>query len=269
MIWEDEVWINIFPSRAPGPPSRIAGKWLCFGPTLEMHLYRDLLDTLVEEGEFPAVKIARKHPEHDPFPHKDCVVCVFTTAHEADIQRTWHRLRNIGLQPTSWKSEAKTEEDWRPAGRLALERRVVEERRHLADRAFDVFISKNSEDLGPARTVHDFLTSNGLKVFLSESSLPTLGQADYQEAIERALEAAVHLVVVASTRQNLDSPWVKAEIHMFLGEVRSGKKSGNVVTMLTGALEVGDLPLALRSYQALRLDERGLGNLLGYVRTSR
>src|SRR5581483_625412 len=178
-----------------------------------------------------------------PFPHKpDCVICVYTSAEREAIDRAGAKLRQIGLTPATWKSEAQTKADWGPRGKLALEAEAAQKRRELREgesekapgRRWDVFISKNSKDGPHARKVHDFLTGRGLKVFLSEVSLPESGSADFGEGIEQAMEECRHLVVVASSKEHLESKWVQAEWRMFLNEVRSGRKSGNVLTVLAG-----------------------------------
>ena len=131
---------------------------------------------------------------------------------------------------------------------------------------YDVFISAKSEDLAYSRQVYEYLTARGIKAFLSNLSLRQVGDSDYQEVIEAALERAKHLVVVGSSRENMISSWVRAEWRMFVGEKRAGRKSGNVVTVLAGSVDQADLPLALRNFQTVRLDKDGLETLLSLVR---
>ena len=130
---------------------------------------------------------------------------------------------------------------------------------------WDIFISKSSKDAAAARTVYDHLTGYGLRVFLSEVSLMEKGQADFGKAIDHALEECQHLVVVASSTENLDSKWVEAEWRAFLNELRSGRKKGNVLTVLVGDLTVADLPVSLRPFQVERLTEAGLQAVAKFV----
>lgn len=122
MILQNKVWTKLVGTDHEARAPRIAGKWLCFGPTQEMHLFRDLLHKLVEDGTLLAAKIARKDPETDPFPHKDCVICVYTTAERDEIERASRKLKEIGLNPSAWKSEADTKADWTSQGKLKLRR---------------------------------------------------------------------------------------------------------------------------------------------------
>ena len=115
--------------------------------------------------------------------------------------------------------------------------------------------------------MYDYLTARGFRVFLSELSLREMGRSDYQAAIDLALEEAVHLVLVSSTRNHIESPWVMAEWRAFLNEIRSGRKKGNLMTMVAGDLTIDQLPVSLRSLQVLPLTEEGLDDLVHYLRT--
>jgi len=134
MIRENAVWVNFLPSDygAAQASDPIAGKWLCFGSKEELHLYGPLLDKLVEEGVLRAAKLAKKDPRTDPFPHKECVLCVFTSDNPPEKTRVHDTLRDIGLHPQSWKSNADTLRDWEPGvGALALERDIVRRKREI------------------------------------------------------------------------------------------------------------------------------------------
>ena len=132
---------------------------------------------------------------------------------------------------------------------------------------WNVFISKKSEDFAFAKQVYDMLVANGSKVFLSEISIPEENCADYQETVEQAIDQCEHMVVVASSHENIVSPWVKEEWRIFLSDLRCGRKTGNIVTVLAGGMTVDDLPAGLRIRQSLRLDSHGLSELLHYVKS--
>ena len=132
---------------------------------------------------------------------------------------------------------------------------------------WNVFISKKSEDFAFAKQVYDMLVANGSKVFLSEISIPEENRADYQETVEQAIDQCEHMVVVASSHENIVSPWVKEEWRIFLSDLRCGRKTGNIVTVLAGGMTIDDLPAGLRIRQSLRLDSHGLSELLHYVKS--
>jgi hypothetical protein len=128
-----------------------------------------------------------------------------------------------------------------------------------------VFLSAKSEDYGHAKQVYEFLVSSGVGVFFSEETLTDLGRSNYRKEIDRALEAAEHMVVITSSVDYLLSPWVEAEWGFFINESRSGRKAGNLITLLVGSLQPSNLPASLRQYQALPFDAASFSKLLRYV----
>ncbi len=120
---------------------------------------------------------------------------------------------------------------------------------------YDVFISAKSEDYPNARFAAERLREAGLNVFFAEQDLPELGETDYRKAISKALDESRHMLVVASSRANVESFWVEYEWGAFLNEKRSGRKNGKLATMLCDGLTVDKLPLDLRQTEARPVDE--------------
>jgi len=133
------------------------------------------------------------------------------------------------------------------------------------DDAAVVFISAKSMDYEYGLQVHNFLTTRGVRTFFSQESLPQLGDSDYRKAIDRALDQAQHMVVVASSADNAQSPWVEAEWGFFINEKRSGRKTGNLITLTVGALRAPQLPPSLRYYEVIPLGPGALEKVLRYV----
>jgi len=138
--------------------------------------------------------------------------------------------------------------------------------RALPEAKHDVFISAKSSDYPSARQVFEFLRLQNVRAFLSSESLPLLGNSDYSKVIDTALESARHMIVVTSTKENVESSWVEMEWRFFINEKRSGRKQGNLVTVIAGGLLAEALPPSLRYYECIRLDNAGLQTLLAYVR---
>jgi hypothetical protein len=120
---------------------------------------------------------------------------------------------------------------------------------------WDVFISHKHEFYPDAKKVYDLLQSWGKQVFLSEESLPKLANADYCSTISECLEQARHLIVIADSKENLLSGWVKYEWESFFNEKLSGRKSGNIVVVLTASMRPEQLPYQLRQVQAVPFGE--------------
>jgi len=137
--------------------------------------------------------------------------------------------------------------------------------------SYDVFISfKNSgkdgkatPDATAARGVYDALKSAGMKVFFSEESLAEVGKGQFGKSIEIALESARVLILVASCREHIESPWVETEWDSFLQTIRSGHKQGELFIFNCGDLKPADLPLFLRRQQMFA--QNSMEKLLQFV----
>ncbi len=129
-----------------------------------------------------------------------------------------------------------------------------------------IFISAKSEDYEYAARVHGFVVGKGLRVFFSRQSLPELGNADYGDQIDAALDEAAHMVVVTTSRTHVTSEWVKAEWRLFINEKRSGRKAGNLLTVIAGGMKIEQLPVTLRGFEVVPLTMEGLERLLAFVK---
>lgn len=114
---------------------------------------------------------------------------------------------------------------------------------------YDVFISSKSEDYAYAREIYTFLMSNGANVFFADEELKNIGSSEYSEAIDRAIEDSTHMIVFASELAFLNSTWVKYEWRTFTDEIKSGRKNGNIVTVLKD-IQIDSVPIALRNHQS-------------------
>lgn len=131
---------------------------------------------------------------------------------------------------------------------------------------YDVFISYKSQDMPIARSVYDYLTSYGKKVFFSCSSLPEIGRDEYTDAIYEALDKSKHMVLITSDIQHVKSGWVKDEWCYFMGEVREGRKGGNVILVIHDEMVVNkkSFPPQLRHKEIVKMSEFQ-DKLLGYL----
>ena len=115
---------------------------------------------------------------------------------------------------------------------------------------YDVFISSKSEDYHLAEEVYNFLKTNGLSVFIASEELKKIGEAQYANAIDEVLDDSKHMIVVASSVYNIKSKWVKYEWSTFSNDLKSGYRDGNLLTILSGNIELRTLPASLRHQQS-------------------
>jgi len=114
-----------------------------------------------------------------------------------------------------------------------------------------------------AKELYELLEANSIKVFMSSISLEQLGESDYKEVIEEALDQAQVMVVVGTSKENLNSKWVKYEWNTFHNEIISGRKQGGRVFTIIENLTVKELPLALRQHQSFNVSEKN--NLVNFI----
>ncbi|MBR6588568.1 MAG: toll/interleukin-1 receptor domain-containing protein [Kiritimatiellae bacterium] len=129
---------------------------------------------------------------------------------------------------------------------------------------YDVFISAKSEDYNLAEGVLKFLERNGLSVFLANQELRKIGMSQYAEAIDMALDAATHMIVVASCIDYIRSPFVHYEWSVFSNDLKSGYRTGNLLTVLTDGISLRELPPSLRHQQSYCIDTYQ-HEILGYL----
>ena len=102
-----------------------------------------------------------------------------------------------------------------------------------------------------------FSGSDTAKHSAGAESLVRLGESDYSDSINRALEEAVVMVVVASRPDQFRSGWVDYEWKSFLNEILSRRKVGQLFTF-TNRVSVAEMPYALRSRQRVTYSDFSL-----------
>lgn len=131
---------------------------------------------------------------------------------------------------------------------------------------YDVFISCKSEDYPLAKPIYDYLVECGLVVFLASVELRKSGVAVFGKVIDAALESAEHMIVFTSKAEYVTTTYVEDEWRTFDNEIRSGRKSGNIITVLKG-VSVANLPIGLRKYQSFDYNDHR--DLISYLPVKR
>lgn len=131
----------------------------------------------------------------------------------------------------------------------------------------DVFISRKSQDAKYAKQIYDYLEKEGLKPFDSDHSLRKIGNAEYSKAIDGVLEKTTHLMVVASSREHLESNWVEAEWRFFLNRKRSGKANGNLFTVICSDMQLDQVPASLQNYEVIPFNKKNFPTIYNYCKS--
>lgn len=130
---------------------------------------------------------------------------------------------------------------------------------------YDVFISCKSEDYRYGEEIYDFLKQNGIHPFIATIELKGMKDSAYVKALGKALDHSYHLIVFASSEDNISSNWVTDEWETFYNEKNSGRKQGNILTILRD-MGVSKLPFLLRKFESFPY-ELYKERVLGYVET--
>lgn len=111
------------------------------------------------------------------------------------------------------------------------------ERQLKNEESFDVFISykatdKNgdkTEDSIIARNIYEELTNKNYKVFFSEKSLEDRLGSEYEPIIFKALHTSKIFILVGTSKENVESNWVRNEWSRFLDRIKNEPQllSGN------------------------------------------
>lgn len=133
-----------------------------------------------------------------------------------------------------------------------------------ANDRYDVFISCKSEDYSNGKRIHDFLLKNGVKSFISCCERHNTPKDEFLKVISETLEKSDNLILYTSRKEYPVSEFVNFEWSSFLNEILSGRKSGNIITILKD-IKVADLPLALRGRESFDYNKYQEG-ILYYIK---
>lgn len=121
----------------------------------------------------------------------------------------------------------------------------------MKDKGIQVFLSFCDQDQQFAEQLYHVLTKREISTFCRSLSQPDMSDIDLWSAIEDAIDQCEHMVVIARTLESLKSVQVQKETGMFLVEEVSGRKQGDLITMVLGAMKIDQLPIRYRSSQVI------------------
>ena len=140
------------------------------------------------------------------------------------------------------------------------------------DEPYDVFICYKESDAADRRTedsviagdIYDALRKDGLRVFYSRESLKGMLGSAFEPHIFAALHSARVMVAVGTSKEHLESPWVRNEWSRYLA-LCDEDRDLTFLPVFKG-MSAGELPAEFRSIQGLDLASAGgMQDLIRYV----
>ena len=118
-----------------------------------------------------------------------------------------------------------------------------------------------------AREVYDALDEAGIKTFFAGQSLAELGTSRFRRKIDDALDECSILIVVGTSKANIESEWVEYEWGGFLEDILSGEKQGEIFSYI-GNMKRQDLPRSLKSKQFFVREKISMESIVEYVKNA-
>ena len=81
-----------------------------------------------------------------------------------------------------------------------------------------------TEDHRMAKELYDTLTSKGISVFFSDTSIQEVGASRYKQLIDDAMDSSSIMVVVCTNPEYLLTEWVRYEWDSFFSDTLNGVK---------------------------------------------
>jgi hypothetical protein len=126
--------------------------------------------------------------------------------------------------------------------------------------SIEVFLSYASEDLPLAQKVYSYLQNSGRNVFFSNE---TIHQADFGDAVDKALQTAKSLVVVGTETDRFFKPWVRYEWQSFHNDILAKRKPWHTpLITFTAKPDKNSLPRPLVFRQIIDYEEKSFDESL-------
>ncbi len=131
------------------------------------------------------------------------------------------------------------------------------------NRPYDIFIcykktDKNGEltnDFHKAKHLYSYLKSLGFKVFFADETINNQAVREWEPNIYYALYTAKAMIVMCSSNEYLNSPWVQNEWKRFISIKTNNINRAPVIPVVCDNFKANELPNSLARYQALEYNE--------------
>ncbi len=130
---------------------------------------------------------------------------------------------------------------------------------------YDVFISfkdsdkergiERTQDSIDAQEIYTGLVEEGYKVFFSRVSLRGKVSEQYEPYIYNAIKTAKVMIVFGEKPEYFNATWIKNEWSRFRTRIDKGEKHKNSLIVVVKNMDPSDLPVALKSRQAMNMSD--------------
>ena len=205
---------------------------------------------------------------NDMSEHKKVPTCSNIT--EESFVQAPHVLKAIALAPPDIRENYQSQAQYIDNVRLEWLEKASKEP------PYDVFISyKDSDrehgidrtrDSQSAQDLYQVLLERNYRVFFSRITLQSKVAEQYEPYIYNAIKTAKVMIVYGEKLEYFSAPWIKNEWKRFMARQEKGEKHKNALVVAYKNINPGDLPVVLRSRQAM--DAAGFSfmtNLLAHI----
>lgn len=113
-----------------------------------------------------------------------------------------------------------------------------------------------TDDSYEAQNLYTYLMSKGYSVFFSRESLRDKVSEKYEPYIFNALNTAHVMIVYSSSKEYIESTWVKNEWTRFLKKIKNKQKQPNSLIVAFDKMKSSELPKAFSSVQCMNASEK-------------
>ena len=159
---------------------------------------------------------------------------------------TCHRAHNKNIYENNYyktlvelSSESQKELIEKRADEINKLQQLIE-KQMANEESFEIFISfkaldnngEKSEDSLIARAIYDELIKKNYKVFFSEKTLENRIGSEYEPIIFKALHTAKIFILVGTSKENIDSAWVRNEWSRFIDRIKNNEEGMNSTSFI-------------------------------------
>ena len=126
---------------------------------------------------------------------------------------------------------------------------------------------KMTDDSVVAQKLYAKLVENNIPTFFSNVTLKEFGESAYKDAIEKALDEATILIIIATKVDYINSRWIKYEWSSFHEDILANdKKDGIIIPLLSSSIARNEKPLAFRNNETFLIEKDSLDSVVEFVK---